>query len=184
MHHRGVHTGREDTRAHSSPTPPHTRTRRFATEFIVDVEDVTPFVHSQRGAARLESYGELLCPLEEVYPFEWPAVPCPLLQDAPVQRGSGPGRSKVPRGPRGPRARSAGGGDAEEEEEEETGGGCGVGAGGGSGAGAEAEVEAEAEAGVATLALSAELVPAPAPPPPPAPCSEACPGRAHGAGGE
>jgi hypothetical protein len=155
----------------------------------VDVEDVTPFVHSQRGAARLESYGELLCPLEEVYPFEWPAVPCPLLQDAPVQRGSGPGRTKVPRGPRGPQARSAGGDDVEEEEEEEeeeeTGGGCGVGAGGGSGAGAEAEVEAEAEAGVATLALSAELVPAPAPPPPPpAPCSEACPGRAHGAGGE
>lgn len=47
--------------------------RRFAEEWLLAVEDITPLVAEQRAHAR-PPYAELICPEEQVYPVADPAV--------------------------------------------------------------------------------------------------------------
>jgi hypothetical protein len=48
--------------------------RRYAREWIVAIEDVTPFVRQQHIRAQARDYANLLTPREEVYPVEDAAV--------------------------------------------------------------------------------------------------------------
>jgi Domain of unknown function (DUF4291) len=47
---------------------------RYAREWVVRIEDVSPFVEEQRRHARPSGYDRLVTPREEVYPVEDPAV--------------------------------------------------------------------------------------------------------------
>ncbi len=48
--------------------------RRYAHEWIVEIEDISRFVNEQRTQAQRNGFGNLVTPLEDVYPIQNPAI--------------------------------------------------------------------------------------------------------------
>lgn len=56
---------------------------RYASDWILDIEDITPFVHQQHLHARRQNFEQLVTPREIIYPVSDPRVVAKLGMNSP-----------------------------------------------------------------------------------------------------